>query len=188
MKQCCKLENWLYPLPAVMVSIGNSINEYNILTISWTGTICSDPVMCYISVRPERYSYLILKKNKEFVINLSTKDLAYATDWCGTHSGKNYNKFKEMNLTPLKSQIVSAPNIKESPLSIECQIKKIIHLGTHDMFIANVVNIIANKKYIHPETKSFNIKNVNIIAYLHREYYELGKFIGKYGWSISQKN
>ena len=185
-------ENWkpgtlIYPVPAVMITCGNDESEYNILTVSWTGTICSDPAMCYISVRPERHSYPIIKKNGEFVINLTTEELAYATDWCGVRSGKEYNKFKEMNLTPGKSHIVKAPYIEESPLCIECRVKEILSLGTHDMFIAEVVNVLADDKYINPLTKTFNMGKANLLAYAHGQYYGLGELIGKFGWSVQRK-
>lgn len=178
----------IYPLPAVMISCGNSEKEYNILTVSWVGTICSDPPMCYISVRPSRHSYSIIKKNMEFVINLTNKDMAYATDWCGVRSGKDYNKFKEMNLTPGKASLVTAPIIEESPLCIECKVKEIISLGSHDMFIADVVNIRADEKYIDPESGAFNMEKANLLAYSHGKYYELGNFVGKFGWSVQKKN
>ncbi|OFX44729.1 MAG: flavin reductase, partial [Bacteroidetes bacterium GWA2_30_7] len=132
----------IYPLPAVMVSCGSDIEEYNIITISWTGTICTNPPMCYISIRPDRYSHGIIMKNKEFVINLTTKKLAYETDWCGVNSGREHNKFQEMKLTPSKAQIVKAPIINESPVNIECIVKDILALGSHDMFIAEVVNVM----------------------------------------------
>ena len=138
----------IYPLPAIMVSCGSTEEEFNIITIAWTGTICSNPPMCYISVRPNRHSYEIIKKNMEFVINLTTEDLVFATDWCGVKSGKDFNKFKEMNLTPQKAQIVKAPLIAESPVNIECVVKEIKQLGSHDMFIAEVVAINADDKFI----------------------------------------
>lgn len=178
----------IYPLPAIMISCGSSEKEYNILTVSWVGTICSDPPMCYISVRPSRYSHSIIKKNMEFVINLTNKDMAYATDWCGVRSGKDYNKFKEMNLTPGKASLVMAPIIEESPLCIECKVKEIITLGTHDMFISDVVNIRVDEKYIDPETGAFDMEKANLLAYSHGKYYELGKFVGKFGWSVQKKN
>ena len=131
----------IYPLPAVMVSCGSTPEEYNILTISWTGTICTDPPMCYISVRPERHSYEIIKKNMSFVINLTTFDLGFATDWCGVKSGRNFNKFKEMGLTPVLSEKVLAPYIAESPVNIECKVIEIKKLGSHDMFLAEVVGV-----------------------------------------------
>jgi flavin reductase (DIM6/NTAB) family NADH-FMN oxidoreductase RutF len=185
-------QNWkpgtlIYPVPAVMVSCGSEESEYNILTIAWTGTICSDPAMCYISVRPERHSYPILKKNMEFVINLTNEELAYATDWCGVRSGKDYNKFKEMNLTPGKSHIVKAPYIEESPLSIECRVKEILPLGTHDMFLAEVVNILADEAYIDPITGTFDMQKAKLLAYSHGKYYGLGELMGKFGWSVQRK-
>ena len=145
----------IYPLPAVMVSCGSTPEEHNIITISWTGTICTNPPMCYISVRPERHSYDIIKRNGEFVINLTTVAMAHQTDWCGVKSGKNLNKFGEMKLTAAKASIVSAPIIEESPLNIECRLKEIISLGSHDMFIADVVNVKADDKYIDKQTGAF---------------------------------
>lgn len=136
-----KKQNWkpgtmIYPLPAVLVSCGNHPEQYNLFTVSWVGTICTNPPMCYISVRPERYSYSILKENKEFVINLTTENMARATDWCGIRSGKDYNKFAESELTPVPSEKIAAPYIEESPLCIECKVKEIVNLGSHDMFIS----------------------------------------------------
>jgi flavin reductase (DIM6/NTAB) family NADH-FMN oxidoreductase RutF len=177
----------IYPVPAVLVTVGNDESEYNILTVAWTGTICSDPALCYISVRPERYSYAILKKNMEFVINLTTEKLAFATDWCGVRSGKDFDKFKEMKLTPVKAHVVSAPYIEESPLSIECRVKEIVSLGTHDMFIAEVVNILADEEYIHPVTGTFNMQKARLLAYAHGKYFGLGELIGKFGWSVQRK-
>ena len=177
----------IYPLPAVLVSCGSNEEEYNLLTISWVGTICTNPPMCYISVRPERHSYDILKKNKEFVINLTNEEMAYATDWCGVRSGKDHNKFKEMNLTPAKSEFISAPIIKESPLSIECRVKEIVKLGSHDMFIADVVNVQADSRYINLETGEFKLSEAKLIAYSHGHYYKLGEEIGKFGWSVKKK-
>ena len=138
----------IYPLPAVMISCGETEEEYNILTVSWVGTICTNPPMCYISVRPERHSYEIIKRTGEFVINLTNEELAYATDWCGVKSGKNVNKFNEMKLTPEKGEMVNAPLIKESPLCIECRVKEIIPLGSHNMFISEVKNVQADSRYI----------------------------------------
>lgn len=136
MKHNWKPGNMIYPLPAVLVSCGSEPSEYNVLTVAWVGTLCTNPPMCYISVRPERYSYPILQKNGEFVINLTTKDMAYATDWCGVRSGKDYNKFEEMKLTPGKAAVVKAPIIEESPVSIECRVKEIIPLGSHHVFLS----------------------------------------------------
>ena len=177
----------IYPLPAVLISCGSNEEEYNLLTISWVGTICTNPPMCYISVRPERHSYDIIKKNKEFVINLTNEDMAFATDWCGVKSGKDYNKFQEMKLTPSKSEFISAPIVKESPLSIECRVKEIVKLGSHDMFIADVVNIQADKRYIDPVTGEFKLFEAKLIAYSHGHYNKLGDEIGKFGWSVKKK-
>lgn len=187
MKQDWKPGTMIYPLPAVLVSCGSCEEEYNILTVAWTGTLCTNPPMCYISVRPERHSYPILKKNMEFVINLTTKDMAYATDWCGVRSGKDYNKFHEMKLTPGKAAMVSAPIIEESPLCIECRVKEILSLGSHDMFIADVVNVKADDKYLNSETGKFELADSGLLAYVHGGYYELGKKTGKFGWSVEKK-
>ncbi|MDR1763401.1 MAG: flavin reductase family protein [Dysgonamonadaceae bacterium] len=177
----------LYPLPAVMVTVGRDESEYNVLTVAWTGTICSDPAMCYISVRPGRHSYPVLKKNMEFVINLTTEALARQTDWVGVRSGKDYDKFREMNLTPVKAHVVDAPYIDESPLCIECRVKEIVALGTHDMFIAEVVNILADEQYIDPKTGAFDMEKARLLVYSHGNYYGLGDFIGKFGWSVRKK-
>ena len=187
MKQDWKPGTMLSPTPAIMVSCGGEPSEYNILTIAWVGTICSNPPMCYISVRPERYSYPILKKNMEYVINLTTEKLAYATDWCGVVTGKDHNKFEEMGLTPGKASVVNAPIIEESPLCIECRVKEVISLGTHDMFISEIVNVQADDKYINPVTKAFDLEKAGLLVYSHGKYYELGKLIGKFGWSVKKK-
>lgn len=187
MKQNWKPGTMIYPLPAVMVSCGSSVEEYNIITLSWVGTICTNPPMCYISVRPERHSYDIIKRNMEFVINITTQELSKATDWCGVRSGKNHNKFQEMNLTPGRSAIVQAPIIEESPLNIECRVKEIIPLGSHHMFIADVVNVQADDAFINPETGKFHLEESDPIAYLHGQYVGLGKKIGKFGWSVEKK-
>ncbi len=177
----------IYPLPAVLVSCGSEPSEFNLITVAWVGTICTNPAMCYISVRPERHSYPILKKNMEFVINLTTKDLAYATDWCGVNSGREHAKFEEMRLTPGKATIVNAPTVEESPLCIECRIKEIMALGSHDMFIAEVVNVQADDRYLDQETGAFDLRKANPLAYAHGKYYELGELVGKFGWSVQKK-
>ena len=177
----------IYPLPALLVSCGSHEEEYNIRTVAWAGTICTNPPMCYISVRPERHSYPILKKNMEFVINLTTKDMAFATDWCGVRSGKNFNKFKEMGLTPGKASMVKAPIFEESPLCIECRVKEIVSLGSHDMFIADVVNVKADDKYLIKETGKFELAASNLLVYAQGGYFELGPKIGKFGWSVEKK-
>lgn len=170
-----------------MISCGKSEEEYNIFTASWVGTICTNPAMCYISVRPTRHSYEIIKRNGEFVINLTNEQLAYATDWCGVRSGKDYNKFQEMKLTPMKTEIIDSVLIEESPLSIECRVKQIVPLGSHDMFIAEVVNVLADEKYMDPSTDSFLLSEAKLIAYNHGGYYKLGEKIGKFGWSVEKK-
>jgi flavin reductase (DIM6/NTAB) family NADH-FMN oxidoreductase RutF len=177
----------IYPLPAVMVSCGSVAEEYNILTISWTGTICTDPPMCYISVRPSRYSYGIIKKEGEYVINLTTKSLAYAADWCGVKSGADHDKFKEMGLTPGPASIVKAPLIMESPVNIECIVREIKELGTHHMFISEVVAVNAEKELFDEKTGLFKLYEAIPLCYSHGKYYETGKFIGKFGYSVEKK-
>lgn len=179
--------NMLYPLPAALVTVGDKPENYNIITIAWTGTICSDPPMLYISVRPGRHSYQILKESGEFVINLSTKELAFATDWCGVRSGRKYNKFEEMNLSPGESVKVKAPTIEEAPVNIECKVTEVKKLGTHDMFIAEVVNVQVDDRYINEETGAFELQKSGLIAYSHGNYFEIGKKIGKFGFSVEKK-
>lgn len=177
----------IYPLPAVMVSCGNNPAEYNIITVSWVGTICTNPPMCYISVRPERHSYPILTKNMEYVINLTTVEMAYATDWCGVVSGKDHHKFEELKLTPGKASVVSAPLIEESPLCIECRVKEVIALGSHDMFISEVLNVRADDKYLDENSGAFDMKKANLLVYVHGKYYQIGELIGQFGWSVKKK-
>lgn len=187
MKQDWKPGTLIYPLPAVMVSCGKDTSEYNLITVSWTGTLCTNPPMCYISVRPERHSYEILKRNMEFVINLTTVEMAYATDWCGVNSGKDYHKFEEMKLTPGKASIVNAPVLEESPLCIECRVKEVISLGSHDMFISEVVNVRADERYLNEVTGAFDMQKANLLVYVHGKYYEIGELIGHFGWSVKKK-
>ncbi len=182
-----KAGTMIYPLPAVMVSCGKSEEDYNIITVSWVGTICTNPAMCYISLRPERHSYDIIKKTGEFVINLTNEELARATDWCGVKSGKNCNKFAEMNLTAVKGEMVDAPIIEESPLCIECKVKEIKPLGTHDMFIAQVVNVQAKTEFIDSKTDKFDLQKAKLISYSHGHYYGLGEELGHFGWSVRKK-
>jgi flavin reductase (DIM6/NTAB) family NADH-FMN oxidoreductase RutF len=176
----------IYPLPAVMVSCGETPEEYNILTVSWTGTICSDPPMCYISVRPGRHSFEILKRTGEYVINLTTEELARATDWCGCRTGKKYNKWKEMHLTPVPAKLVKAPVIAESPVNIECRVKNIVDLGSHHMFISEVVNVSIDDRFLNDD-QAFNLAKAKPLVYNHGFYYGLGKRIGKFGWSVEKK-
>ncbi|MCM1021372.1 MAG: flavin reductase family protein [Muribaculum sp.] len=188
MKQSWKPGTLIYPLPAVLVSCGNSEENYNMLTVAWTGTVCTDPAMCYISVRPGRHSYELIKNSMEFTINLTTEKMARATDWAGVRSGRDYNKWEKTGLTPVKGEKVSSPYIKESPVNIECRVKQIIHLGTHDMFLAEVVNVLADDTLINAETGAFNMKQAGLIAYSHGAYYSLGEQIGRFGWSVKKKS
>lgn len=187
MKHSFKPGTMIYPLPAVMVSCGMTPDEYNIITVGWTGTICSNPPMCYIALRPERHSYELIKKSMEFVINLTSADLARETDWCGVRSGRDYNKFSEMNLTPLPAEVVHAPIIGEAPLSIECRVKEIVPLGSHHMFVADVVNILADDKFYNHDTDKFELDSCDPLVYVHGGYYHLGEKIGKFGWSVEKK-
>ena len=173
----------LYPVPAVMVSCGENPENYNIITIAWTGTICSDPAMTYVSIRPERHSHSIIKRTGEFVINLTTKQLAFATDFCGVKSGRAINKFEAMKLTPIKAKHVKAPLIKESPINIECAVTEIKNLGSHDMFMARVLCVHASKEYMKKDV-SFDLAATELISYAHRNYYALGKYLGHFGYSV----
>lgn len=174
-----------YPIPAVMVSCG-SMEKSNIITVAWTGIVCTNPAQAYISVRPERYSYNIIKESGEFVINLTTRELAYATDWCGVRSGAKFDKFKEMKLTKEKANFVNCPMIKESPVSIECKVVEIKEIGSHHMFIADVLAINADEKYMD-ENGAFDISKCDLIAYANGGYYPLAKKIGKFGFSVQKK-
>ena len=187
MKENWKAGTMISPVPAVMVSCGDIDGKKNIITIAWTGTICSEPAMCYISVRPERHSYEMIRTSGEFVINLTTAEMARATDWCGVRSGKDHNKFKEMHLTPEQGQIVKAPLIAESPLNIECKIVEVKELGSHDMFIANVVAVNADEKLIDKNTGAFQLNHAHPLAYSHGKYYGLGEKIGSFGFSVAKR-
>lgn len=176
---------FLYPLPAVMVSCG-TMKESNIITVAWTGIINTNPAMVYISVRPTRYSYNLIKECGEFVINLTTERLAHATDWCGVKTGANVDKFKEMNLTKETAKYVKCPMIKECPVSVECRVKEIKELGSHHMFIAEVLGINADEKYIDGKG-AFDISKCDLITYSNGKYYALGKQLGKFGFSVRKK-
>ena len=178
--------NMLYPLPAVMVSVADKKGNDNILTIAWTGTICTDPPMAYICVRPERHSYSMIMETGEFVINLTTEKLASQTDYCGVKSGKDVDKFKEMNLTKEKAQKVKAPLIAECPVNIECKVKETKDLGSHTMFIADVVAVNVDDKYMD-KTGKFNLNSSDLLVYSHGEYFGLGQKIGKFGYSVDKK-
>ena len=186
-KQLWKPGNMLYPLPAVMVSVGNKQGETNIITVAWTGTICTNPAMVYISVRPERYSYQMIKESGEFVINLTTEKLVKATDYCGVKSGRDVDKWKEMNLHQVKAETLEySPLILESPVNIECKVVEIKELGSHHMFLANVTAVHADEAYLNEQNK-FELNNTGLLAYSHGEYLGLGKKLGTIGYSIRKK-
>lgn len=185
-KQSWKPGNMLYPVPAVMVSCQRENEKPNIITVAWAGTICTNPAMLSISVRPERYSYDIIKETKEFVVNLVTSDLAYATDYCGVKSGRDVDKFKEMKLHKSISKVVKAPGIEESPVNIECRVVEIKELGSHHMFIAEVVSVNIDDEYMD-KTGKFNLNKAGLVSYSHGEYFELGKKLGKFGYSVAKK-
>ena len=181
-----KSGTFLYPLPAVMVSCG-TMEKSNIITVAWTGIINTNPAMVYISVRPTRHSYNIIKETGEFVINLTTQKLAYATDWCGVKTGAKVDKFKELKLTKEKAKFVKCPMIQESPVSVECKVKEVKELGSHHMFIAEVLAINADEQYID-EKGAFDISKCGLIAYSNGGYYSLGKKLGKFGFSVQKNN
>lgn len=186
MKQNFKPGTMIYPLPAVLVSCGATPEEYNVLTVSWTGTICSNPPMCYVSIRPERHSYDIIKRTGAFVINLTNRDLEFATDFCGVKSGRECNKFEMANLTPQKAEFVDAPIVLESPVSIECKVMEVKPLGSHDMFIAEVVNVVVEDSYLQ-ENGQLDMAAMNLLAYNHGQYFDVTNPRGFFGWSIRKK-
>lgn len=178
--------NMLYPLPAVMVSCKRPGEKPNIITVAWTGTVCSSPAMVSISVRPERYSYDIIKETGEFVINLTTEKLARATDYCGVRSGRDVDKFAEMNLTAGRSVHVDAPYIEECPVNIECRVQQILELGSHHMFIAEVLGVDIDDRYLDEKGK-FRLNEANPIVYSHGEYFGIGRKLGSFGYSVRRK-
>lgn len=185
-KQVWKPGNMVYPLPAVLVTCTDGNGNDNVLTIAWTGTICTDPALAYISVRPERYSYNMIKDTGEFVINLTTEELAFATDYCGVRSGKNEDKFQKCNLTKEKAISVKAPLIKESPVNIECKVREIKEYGTHTMFVADVLNVHADEKYMD-ESGKFCLEMADPICYSHGTYFTVGKKLGTFGYSVKKE-
>ena len=186
-KRTLRRGNMLNPTPVVMVSCGSTLDEYNIITIAWAGTVCSDPPMCSISVRPERYSYDIIKKEGSFVINLVNKQLAPYADWCGVRSGRKYNKFVETGLTPVRATQVNAPIIEESPVNLECKVTQVLPLGSHDMFLAEVVAVHVNEKLFSPKTDAIDLRRADLVTYSHGHYYTLGDILGKFGFSVEKK-
>ena len=187
-KQIWKPGNMVYPLPAVMVSTADTKGNDNIITVAWTGTVCTNPAMLYISVRPERYSYHLLRESGEFVVNLTTEKLAKATDWCGVRSGRDYDKWKEMHLTRGEAKKLQyAPIIQESPVNIECKVTEVHELGSHHMFLARVEAVQVDESYMN-ETGKFELNDTQLLAYSHGEYYTLGKKLGTFGYSVRKKN
>lgn len=184
MKQHWKPSTIVNPVPAVMVSCGSEPAEYNIITVAWVGTICSEPPMCYISVRRQRHSYDIIRRNGEFVINLTSVDLARVTDWCGVRSGSDFDKFSHCGLTAEPSANVKAPSIAESPISIECRVKQIVELGSHDMFIAEIVGVAVDESLLDKESGKLDISRANLMCYAHGEYFALGEALGTFGFSV----
>lgn len=185
-KELWKPGNMLYPLPVVMVSMADGDGRYNIITIGWAGTVCTNPPMVSISVRPERYSYPILKETGEFVINLTTRSLAYATDYCGVKSGREVDKFRALGLTPLKADKVAAPLIAESPVNIECRVRQVLPLGSHHMFLADVLAVHADEKYMDEKHK-FHLEKAEPIVYSHGAYLVCGEQLGTFGYSVRKK-
>ncbi|VDN47512.1 conserved protein of unknown function [Petrocella atlantisensis] len=179
--------NMIYPLPAVMVSCGKDEEEHNIITVAWTGTICTNPPMTYISIKPERHSYEIIKRNKAFVINLTTEALLRATDYCGVRSGKNENKIKKMKLNLIQTEEVQAPLIEESPVNIICEVVEIKKLGSHDMFIAKILSVYVDEKLMDGQGK-FHLDAAKLFAYSHGVYYSLGEKLGTFGYSVKKKS
>lgn len=186
-KRSLKPGNMLNPSAVVMVTCGNGISEYNILTVAWTGTVCSDPPMCCIAVRPERHSHDIIRRNGEFVVNLVNHELAPLADWCGVVSGRDVNKFLETDLMPLRGTVVKAPLIAQSPVNLECKVEQFIPLGSHDLFLARIVAVHADEILFSAKTDALELKRANLVCYSHGCYYDLGAIIGKFGFSVEKK-
>lgn len=188
MKQQWKPGTMVYPAPAALVSCGRyPQGPYNLLTVAWTGTVCTDPPMLYISVRPSRYSHSIIKENMEFTLNLTTREMVHQTDWCGVKSGREYDKWQQTGLHPETGVNVDSPSVAESPLSIECKVRDIISLGSHDMFLADVVTLLADERFIDPDTGAFDLTSSGLTAWCHGKYYALGQMLGHFGFSIKKK-
>lgn len=186
-KQCFKPGTLLYPLPAVLVGCGATEKDYNLITVAWTGILSSDPPRCYVSIRPERHSYNLIEKYGEFSINLTTAAMAKVTDWCGVKSGKDVDKFKECGLTALPGIKVKAPVLAQSPLSLECKVIQCIPMGSHHAFIADIVNVLADKNYLDEESGSFDLEKAGLLVYEHGHYFSTGKYIDHFGFSVRKK-
>ena len=185
-KQKWKPGNMVYPLPAVLVSCGDKKGNIHVMTAAWTGTICSDPPMVYVSVRKERYSHHMIQETREYVINLTTEKLAWTADFCGVRSGRDLDKFKEMKLTPVQGELEYAPMIEESPVSIECRVTNVMELGSHDMFMAEVTAVYADEQYMD-ETGTFHLEKAAPMVYSHGQYYGLGRHLGGFGYAVRKK-
>ncbi len=185
-RQVWKPGNMLYPLPAVMVSCALAGERPNIITVAWTGTVCSSPAMVSISVRPERHSYHIIRESGEFVINLTTEELVRAADYCGVRSGRDVDKFEEMRLTPLKASRVAAPLIGESPVNIECRVEQVLGLGSHHMFLASVLAVDVDESWMNEKGK-LELNKAGLAVYSHGEYFALGKRLGTFGYSVKRR-
>lgn len=186
MKISWKPGTMVYPLPAALVSCGSSEADRNLITVAWTGTVCTSPPMLYISVRPERHSHAIIMREREFTLCLTTQAMARAVDWCGVRSGRDFDKWAATGLTPIPGQAVGCFMVAESPLCIECRVKEVKPLGSHDMFIADVLNVVADDRYIDPDTGHFDLASSGIMAYCHGGYYPLGPKLGKFGFSVQK--
>lgn len=186
-KVAWKPGNMLYPLPVVLVSCGDLEGEYNLLTVAWTGILSTNPPFCYISVRPNRHSFEMIKEQGEFAINLTNKALARVTDWCGVRSGKDLDKFAEMHVTPAPGIKIKAPVVAESPVNLECVVRETKDMGSHVVFLAEIVQIQADKEYIDEKTGALNLEKAHLIAFSHGKYYELGKRLGNFGYSVEKK-
>lgn len=185
-KRSWKPGTMIYPLPAVLVTCGRSVSESNMLTVAWVGICNTDPAMCYISVRPQRHSYAMIKENMEFTINLTTTSMARQTDWAGVRSGCDFDKWKETGLTPVEGMMNRCPYIDESPLAIECQVSSVIPLGTHHMFLAKIVNLLADERFIDPQTDRFDLGKADLMTYTHGHYYSQGEELGHFGFSVKK--
>lgn len=179
--------NMLYPLPAVIVSCGNYNGKSNLLTIAWTGTVCTNPPMVYISVRPNRYSYSLIRDTQEFVINLTTEQMAFATDYCGVRSGRDHDKWADCKLTPIPAKTVQCPMIAESPVNIECKVTQIQELGSHHMFLAEVTAVHVDARYMD-DKNTFHLEKAGLLAYSHGSYFNLGETLGSFGYSVQREN
>ena len=179
-----KAGTMVYPAPAVLVSCGSEPGKSNLITVAWTGTICTNPAMLSISVRPERHSYAIIRREMQFTVNLTTVAMAKATDWCGVRSGRDYDKWRETGLTAVPGVMNTCPYVGESPLAIECRVKDIMELGSHHMFIAEVLDVLADERYINPQTGAFDMEAAQLMAYAHGGYFSLGDKLGHFGFSV----